>query len=134
MDHFDDWNNFILKFIFGYFSFYFTDQTRVSSTTGGENSVVQMIGSLYDSIENHYGTLATRLYRAFRPKPGIFLIFLKSYPNMTHFFVVKSSSTWTWRKMCCLPYVVLFEITFCMIIVGVNSLTFYLMRVSSAET
>lgn len=50
----------------------------MSSTTGGENSVVQMIGSLYDSIENHYGTLATRLYRAFRPKPGILLIFLKS--------------------------------------------------------
>lgn len=53
---------------------------------------------------------------------------------MKQFFVVKSSSTWTWRKMCCLPYVVLFEITFCMIIVGVNSLTFYLMRVSFAET
>lgn len=49
--------------------FYFTDQTRVSSTTGGENSVVQMIGSLYDAIESDYGSLATRLYRAFKPKP-----------------------------------------------------------------
>ncbi|XP_066149832.1 kinase D-interacting substrate of 220 kDa B [Euwallacea fornicatus] len=96
--------------------FYFTDQTRVSSTTGGENSVVQMIGSLYDSIESHYGTLATRLYRAFKPKP------------------VKSSSTWTWRKMCCLPYVIIFEITFCMIVVGLNALTFYLKRVSSEQT
>ncbi|PSN34444.1 hypothetical protein C0J52_21643 [Blattella germanica] len=48
--------------------FYFTDQTRVSSTTGGENSVVQMLGSLYDSIENNYGAFPTRLYRAFRPK------------------------------------------------------------------
>jgi len=50
--------------------FYFTDQTRVSSTTGGENSVVQMLGSLYDSIENDYGAFPTRLYRAFRPKSG----------------------------------------------------------------
>ncbi|CAG9772825.1 unnamed protein product [Ceutorhynchus assimilis] len=93
--------------------FYFTEQTRVSSTTGGENSVVQMIGSLYDSIESHYGTFATRLYRAFRPKPD------------------KSSTTWTWRKMCCLPYVIIFEITFCMIIVGLSALTFYLKRVNS---
>ena len=50
--------------------FYFTDQTRVSSTAGGENSVVQMIGSLYDAIESDYGALATRLFRAFKPKPG----------------------------------------------------------------
>jgi type VI protein secretion system component VasF len=42
----------------------------VSSTTGGENSVVQMLGSLYDSIENDYGAFPTRLYRAFRPKSG----------------------------------------------------------------
>lgn len=48
--------------------FYFTDHTRVSSTTGGENSIVQMIGSLYDAIESDYGSLATRLYRAFKPK------------------------------------------------------------------
>lgn len=41
---------------------------RVSSTTGGENSIVQMIGSLYDAIENDYGAVATRLYRAFKPK------------------------------------------------------------------
>lgn len=53
-----------------FFRFYFTDQTRVSSTTGGENSVVQMIGSLYDAIELDYGAVATRLYRAFKPKPG----------------------------------------------------------------
>nr|CAH7732854.1 unnamed protein product [Callosobruchus chinensis] len=32
-------------------AFLFTDQTRVSSTAGGENSVVQMVGSLYDAID-----------------------------------------------------------------------------------
>lgn len=30
-----------------------------------------MIGSLYDAIENQYGGLATRLYRAFKPKAGM---------------------------------------------------------------
>ncbi|KAJ8928238.1 hypothetical protein NQ314_019188 [Rhamnusium bicolor] len=93
--------------------FFFTDQTRVSSTTGGENSIVQMIGSLYDAIEIQYGALATRLYRAFKPKP------------------VKSSSSWTWRKLCCLPYIVLFEITFMMIIIGTCALTIYLIHVNS---
>lgn len=29
-----------------------------------------MIGSLYDAIELDYGAVATRLYRAFKPKPG----------------------------------------------------------------
>lgn len=52
------------------FRFYFTDQTRVSSTTPGESTIVQMIGSLYDSIEKDFGSISTRLYRAFRPKPG----------------------------------------------------------------
>ena len=50
--------------------FYFTDQTKVSRSTRGENSVVQMIGSLLDGIEADYGVVATRLYRAFRPKPS----------------------------------------------------------------
>ena len=51
------------------FRFYFTDQTKVSRSTRGENSVVQMIGSLLDSIEADYGVFATRIYRALRPKP-----------------------------------------------------------------
>ena len=36
-----------------------------------------MIGSLLDSIEGDYGVVATRLYRAFRPKPS------KSYTDST---------------------------------------------------
>ena len=52
------------------FRFYFTEQTRVGTTTAGESSVVQMIGSLYDAIEADYGVFSTRLYRAFRPKPS----------------------------------------------------------------
>ena len=48
----------------------------MSRSTRGENSVVQMIGSLLDSIEGDYGVVATRLYRAFRPKPS------KSFPDL----------------------------------------------------
>ena len=44
----------------------FTDTTRVITSAGGQNSVTQMIGSLYDAIEDHYGTVASRLFRAFR--------------------------------------------------------------------
>ncbi|XP_012282604.1 kinase D-interacting substrate of 220 kDa isoform X3 [Orussus abietinus] len=88
--------------------FYFTDQTRVGTTAAGENAVVHMVGSLYDSIESDFGSLATRLYRAFRPKP------------------VKSTSSWKWRHLCCLPYVVIFEFYFCSFLVEVSALTFYL--------
>ena len=69
---------------------FFTDQTRVTTSTGGENSVIQMIGSLYDNIEATYGTLTTRLYRAFRPRP------------------VKSSTPLRLRKLCCIPYAALY--------------------------
>ncbi len=70
----------------------FTDQTKVITSAGGQNSVTQMIGSLYDAIEDHYGIFATRLYRAFRPKP------------------LKSSSKTKWRKMCCLPYAYIYAL------------------------
>ena len=72
--------------------FYFTDQAKVSRSTRGENSVVQMIGSLLDSIEADYGSVATRLYRAFRPKP------------------IKSTSPWRFRRICCAPYAAIFLI------------------------
>ncbi|XP_011303261.1 kinase D-interacting substrate of 220 kDa isoform X2 [Fopius arisanus] len=93
--------------------FYFTDQTRVGTTTAGENAVVQMVGSLYDSIENDFGSLATRLYRAFRPKP------------------VKSTTTWTWRHLCCLPYIVIFEFCFLSLLIGISTLTIYLLDTSN---
>lgn len=106
-------SNFKCFYLICLFRFYFTDQTRVSSTTGGENSIVQMIGSLYDAIENEYGALSTRLFRTFKPKSS------------------KTSTTWTWRKLCCLPYVLLFEISFSCIIIGVCALTVYLKNVNS---
>ncbi|RLU26571.1 hypothetical protein DMN91_000367 [Ooceraea biroi] len=95
--------------------FYFTDQTRVGTTAAGENAVVQMVGSLYDSIENDFGSLSTRLYRAFRPKPD------------------KSTTTWKWRHLCCLPYIVIFEFCFCSLLIGISVLTVYLIDISSDE-
>ncbi|KAG8319111.1 hypothetical protein J6590_098338 [Homalodisca vitripennis] len=91
-----------------YSRFYFTDQTRVSSSAAGENSVVQMIGSLYDSIENDYGALSTRLYRALRPK------------------ALKSTSSWRWRKLCCLPNIIFFELCYAAALVGGVVLTIYI--------
>lgn len=95
--------------------FYFTDQTRVGTTAAGENAVVQMIGSLYDSIENDFGSLSTRLYRAFRPRPD------------------KSTTTWRWRRLCCLPYIVIVEFCLCSFMVGVSVLTIYLIDISSDQ-
>ena len=65
----------------------FTDQSKVSTSAGAENSVIQILGSLYDNLELTYGTFATRLYRAFRPR------------------AVKSTAPSSLRKLCCIPYV-----------------------------
>lgn len=90
--------------------FYFTDQTRVGTTAAGENAIVQMVGSLYDSIENDFGSIATRLYRAFKPKP------------------IKSTTTWKWRRLCCLPHIIVFECCFCSLLVGISVLTLSLIE------
>ena len=54
--------------------YYFADQSKVTTTTAGENIIVNIIGSLFDAIEADHGTLPTRLYRAFSPKAGDFYI------------------------------------------------------------
>ena len=83
----------------------FTEQTKVITSAGGQNSVTQMIGSLYDAIEDHYGIVATRLYRAFRPRP------------------LKPSSSSKLRKICCIPYVVIYMIVTILSMVSVVLLT-----------
>lgn len=40
-----------------------------SASPNGESAVASMLVSLFEAIETHYGSLPTRLYRAFRPKP-----------------------------------------------------------------
>ena len=72
----------------------FTDQSKVSTSAGAENSVIQILGSLYDSLESTYGTFSTRLFRAFRPR------------------AVKSSSPSSLRKICCIPYAYLYILSY----------------------
>ena len=76
----------------------FTDQTKVTTSAGGQNSVTQMIGSLYDAIEEHHGTIASRLFRAFRPKP------------------LTSTSKESWRNICCIPYALIYCLVITMIL------------------
>ncbi|XP_071550191.1 uncharacterized protein Arms isoform X4 [Panulirus ornatus] len=82
--------------------FIFAEGAKPSSTAAGENSVVQMLGSLFDMVEREYGMFATRFYRAFRPKAQV------------------SSSPWKYRRLCGIPYIVIFFVTLiCLLIVGV---------------
>lgn len=82
--------------------FIFAEGAKPSSTAAGENSVVQMLGSLFDMVEREYGMFATRFYRAFRPKAQ------------------GSSSPWKYRRLCCMPYIVIFFVTLiCLVTVGV---------------
>lgn len=60
----------VLMKIFHLLRFIFAEGAKPSSTAAGENSVVQMLGSLFDMVEREYGMFATRFYRAFRPKAG----------------------------------------------------------------
>uniref|UniRef100_A0A1L8DIU7 Uncharacterized protein n=1 Tax=Nyssomyia neivai TaxID=330878 RepID=A0A1L8DIU7_9DIPT len=73
----------------------------------GEGAVGHMLAALYEAIESHYGSLPTRLFRAFRPKHT-------------------SSSHWRWRKMCCMPLILLFELAIAVIVTGTALLIIYL--------
>ncbi|CAG0880463.1 unnamed protein product [Cyprideis torosa] len=79
--------------------FFFTDRTRVSSNSSGLQSIVEMISSLYSSIERECGSLSVRMYRVFKPLP------------------VHSSSQWKFRKLCCVPSFVFLEVTLVICIV-----------------
>lgn len=85
--------------------FHFAETSSASPT--GETAVGQMLASLFEAIEAHYGSLPTRLYRAFKPRS------------------VKSSSSWRWRRMCCIPLVILFELGFLGVVTLVSLLIVY---------
>ncbi|XP_055837815.1 kinase D-interacting substrate of 220 kDa isoform X2 [Episyrphus balteatus] len=79
--------------------FHFAEASSASPT--GEGAVAQMLSNLFDAIEIHYGWLATRLYRAFQPR------------------AIKVSAGWRWRRMCCVPIVLVFELGLLTFIAGV---------------
>ncbi|KAJ9600563.1 hypothetical protein L9F63_026296, partial [Diploptera punctata] len=47
--------------------------------------------------------------------------------------IIKSTSSWRWRRLCCLPYVLIFEIGFLCFLTGICILTLYLIYESSSE-
>lgn len=83
-----------------------------SAAPSGEYAIGFMLASLFIAIENYYGSIPTRLYRAFRPKP------------------LKPSSSWRFRKMCCLPLFLLFEI---FIFVAIASISLLVLLLTGAE-
>lgn len=82
--------------------FHFAETNSAAAT--GEYAIGYMIAALFLAIENYYGSIPTRLYRAFKPKP------------------LKPSSNWRFRKMCCLPLFLLFEIFVFVGIAGISLL------------
>ncbi|XP_055697387.1 kinase D-interacting substrate of 220 kDa isoform X1 [Phlebotomus papatasi] len=78
-----------------------------SAAPSGEGAVGHMLASLFEAIESHYGSLPTRLFRAFRPKHS-------------------SSSHWRWRRMCCMPLILLFELALAVSAAGLTLLILYL--------
>ncbi|KAJ8722652.1 hypothetical protein PYW07_003832 [Mythimna separata] len=88
--------------------FHFTEGMKSGGGQEGDAMVVQMIASLGEALECQYGRVCTRLARAFRPKP------------------VSSTSGWKWRRVCCIPHIVTFELCFTCILLGLCVLIMYL--------
>ncbi|XP_045785394.1 kinase D-interacting substrate of 220 kDa B isoform X2 [Maniola jurtina] len=88
--------------------FHFTEGMKSAAGQEGEAMVVQMIGSLAEALECQYGRVCTRLARAFRPRP------------------VSSTSGWKWRRACCIPHIITFELSFACVLVSVCVLIIFL--------
>lgn len=86
--------------------FHFAETNSAAPT--GEHAIGYMLASLFIAIENYYGSVPTRLYRAFRPKP------------------LKPSSNWRFRKMCCFPLFLMFEVFIFVAIAGISLLVLLL--------
>lgn len=82
--------------------FHFSEAS--SAAASGESAIGLMLSSLFDAIETHYGALPTRLFRALRPRP------------------VKSSTGWRFRRMCCMPLILLFEMALFVLLTGLGLL------------
>ncbi|XP_022648941.1 kinase D-interacting substrate of 220 kDa-like isoform X3 [Varroa destructor] len=83
--------------------FIFASQTKVSSSGHGGASIAYLMVSMYQALEEEFGYFTTRLYRALRPKTS-------------------GSSSWTFRRMCCLPYWLVCVLTVLCLMVAVELL------------
>jgi ankyrin repeat-rich membrane spanning protein len=86
-----------------------------SAASNGEMALGYMLAALFTAIENYYGSIPTRLYRAFRPRP------------------LKPSSNWRFRKMCCLPIFLLFELFLFALSAGIALLIIWFMSGDNDE-
>ncbi|XP_032590955.1 kinase D-interacting substrate of 220 kDa isoform X1 [Drosophila grimshawi] len=93
--------------------FHFAEASSASPT--GDGAVAHMLAALLEAIESHYGWLSTRLYRAFRPK------------------CLKMDVGWRWRRMCCLPIVLLFELGLITLVAGISLTIAYFTYATAAE-
>ena len=91
---------------------FFTDQAKVSTSSGGEDTVTQMIGSLMDGVENYHGKLATRLYRALQPP------------------VNQSTSSLSFRMFLGLPYILLYLAA---VVLGSLEVTLIILNVEASQ-
>ncbi|XP_030381684.1 kinase D-interacting substrate of 220 kDa isoform X3 [Scaptodrosophila lebanonensis] len=93
--------------------FHFAEASSASPT--GDGAVAHMLAALLVAIESHYGWLSTRLYRAFRPK------------------CVKTDAGWRWRRMCCMPIVILFEMGLIILVAGISLVIAYFTHANESE-
>ena len=92
---------------------FFTDQTKVSTTGGGEDTVTLMIGTLLDSVESHHGRLVTRLYRALRPAKDI------------------TSTTISLRSFMGVPYVIIYILS---LLLAISEISLIILAVETNQT
>ncbi|XP_034654132.1 kinase D-interacting substrate of 220 kDa isoform X4 [Drosophila subobscura] len=93
--------------------FHFAEANSASPT--GDGAVAHMLAALLGAMESHYGWLATRLYRAFRPK------------------CLKSDVGWRWRRMCCIPIVMIFELALITLVTGISLMVAYFTYANAKE-
>ncbi|XP_041977388.1 kinase D-interacting substrate of 220 kDa B isoform X11 [Aricia agestis] len=88
--------------------FHFTEGMRSGGGQEGVAAAAQMLAGLAEALECQYGRVCTRLARAFRPTP------------------ISSTSSWKWRRSCCVPHIITFEVGFVCVLLGVCVLVMYL--------
>jgi ankyrin repeat-rich membrane spanning protein len=93
--------------------FHFAETNSAAQT--GESAIGYMLAALFTAIENFYGSVPTRLYRAFKPRP------------------LKPSSNWRFRKMCCVPIFLLFELFLLVLCAGISLLIMWFMSAHDEE-
>ena len=91
---------------------FFTDQTKVSTTVGGEDTVTMMIGSLIDGVENYYGRVVTRLFRALKPAKN------------------PATSSLSFRKFLGIPFILMYILT---VLLGVIEISLIILAVETNQ-